>query len=387
MRILCLAFALSILLLHAASNSVFAQQQQLSQAPAPAPAAVDRVRSVENAVKLRKNAWTVGIATGQLEAAYPRLAADLAKVLDDGDNLRVLPMITYGSVGNVEDLLYVRNIEIAFTKSDSFEYFKKSRNIANISSRIHYITRLYDAELHILVRPEIKSLKDLEGKKVNLGTKGNAANVTAPIVFERLGIKTDPIFVDHALGLEMMKKGEISAAIRVVGKPADTFTKIPANSGFYFLPITAADYAKHFTEIYTLGKLTSEDYPTLIAPGEAISTISVPDILAVYNWQRGTDRYQRVEKFITALFANFNKLLEPPYHPKWRDVNLAATIPGWTRSEIAERLLRQAGRDDTGRMKPAFEAFLKRRGDITGQSPADNEALFREFLAWRSQQQ
>jgi len=360
--------------------------------PATAAAAAEQARiAAENALKLRKNAWTVGIATGQLEAAYPRLAADLAKALDDGDNLRILRMITYGSVGNVEDLLYLRNVEIAFTKSDSFEYFKKVKKIQNISARIHYIARLFDAELHILVRPEIKSLQDLNGKKVNLGTRGNAANVTAPIVFERLGIKVEAIFVDHNLGLEMMKKGEIAAALRVAGKPADTFAKIPANSGFYFLPISAADYAQHFTDVYMLGKLNSEDYPTLIPAGESINTISVPDILAAYNWQKGTERAARVDRFITALYKNFDKLQEAPYHPKWRDVNLAATLPGWTRAEAAERMVKQMGREEAGRLKPSFDAFVKARAGTTaatGQAAEqNNEALFREFMTWRNKQQ
>ena len=43
------------------------------------------------------NAWTVGLAGGLLEGAFIRYAADLAKVLDDGDNLRVIPMVTFGA--------------------------------------------------------------------------------------------------------------------------------------------------------------------------------------------------------------------------------------------------------------------------------------------------
>jgi len=55
--------------------------------------------------KAAANAWTVGVAGGLLEGTFIRYAADLAKVLDDGDNLRVLPIVTYGAVGNVNDLL------------------------------------------------------------------------------------------------------------------------------------------------------------------------------------------------------------------------------------------------------------------------------------------
>jgi len=49
------------------------------------------------AMKLRKNNWTVGVAGGQLSGTYMTFANELAEVLDDGDNLRVLPIVTYGA--------------------------------------------------------------------------------------------------------------------------------------------------------------------------------------------------------------------------------------------------------------------------------------------------
>ena len=337
-------------------------------APAAAP-------SPENALRERKNSGTVGIACGQLGAAYPTLAQDIAKVLDDGDNLRVIPMITYGSASNIEDLLYLASVDVAFTKADNFEYFKKTINI-NLKNRIHYITRLYDAELHILVRPEIKNLEDLRGKKVNIGTVGNAAHTTVPIVMKALGINVEMINVDHSIGLEMMKKGEVSAAMRVGGKPMDTFTKVPEGSGFRFLPISVSQYAQLFAEQYVLGQLTHKDYPKLIPEGETISTVAVPEILAVYNWPKGTDRYQRVEKFIAGLFKNFKKLQEGPFHEKWKDINLAATIPGWTRSEIAERMLKEMG---VSTVSPGPTV-----GNLGEKSPKDRDVLFQDFMQWQN---
>lgn len=344
-----------------------------AQAPRP------EASSPENAIKDRKNAGTVGIACGQLGAAYPSLAQDIAKVLDDGDNLRVIPMITYGSVGNIEDLLYLRNVDVAFTKSDNFDSFKQSLKV-NLKDRIHYITRLYDAELHILVRPEIKTLEDLRGKKVNIGVAGNAAHTTVPVVMKALGIDIEMIKVDHAIGLEMMKNGEISAAMRVGGKPMDTFTKVPENSGFRFLSVSASQYAQHFVDKYVLGKLTSKDYPKLIPEGETITTVAVPDILAVYNWPKGTDRYNRVEKFIVSFFKNFKKLQEGPFHEKWKDINLAATIPGWTRSEIAERMLKEMGASNADASVQHTAASV---GDAV-KTPKERDALFQEFMQWQN---
>jgi TRAP transporter TAXI family solute receptor len=340
----------------------------------------------EEQIKERKNRGTVGLAAGQLGAAYPRLSQDLAKVLDDGDDLRVIPMITYGSVGNVMDLLYLRNVDIAFTKADNLAYFEKKLNI-NLKSRLHYITRLYDAELHIVVRPEIKSLEDLQGKKVNIGLPGNAANTTVPIVMKALGIEFEILNFDHAIGLEMMKKGEISGAMRVGGKPMRTFTTAPKGQGFHFLSISTSQFAQHFADKYVLGKITHEDYPDLIPEGETITTVAVPDILAVYNWPRGTDRYRRVENFIEAFFRKFDQLRTGPFHKKWKDVNLAATIPGWTRSEIAERMLQELAIKGSNPLRNEFNSFLSANGgNLASKTASEREAIFREFLAWRNRQ-
>ena len=59
----------------------------------------------------RVNNWTVGIAAGLLEGSFIRFAAELAKAFDDGDNLRILPIVTYGAVENIADLLYLRGVE------------------------------------------------------------------------------------------------------------------------------------------------------------------------------------------------------------------------------------------------------------------------------------
>jgi uncharacterized protein len=371
-----MSVALRLLVLLLLSLTVGMRAAQAQGAPAP---------SIEEAIKEKRNKWTVGIATGQLDAAYPTLAQDMAKVLDDGDNLRVIPMITYGSAGNMEDLLYLRNVDIAFTKSDNFAHFKEKTGI-NLRNRIHYITRLFDAELHVLVRPEIQTWADLRGKKVNIGVVGNAAHTTVPIVMKSLGIDIELVMVDHAIGLEMMKKGEISAAMRVGGKPMNTFTKVPPDSGFHFLSIDVSEFAQKFADTYVLGTLTKEDYPTLIKPGETITTIAVPDILAVYNWPKNSERYQRVERFITAFFRNFKKLQDEPFHAKWKDVNLAATIPGWTRSEIAERMLREMVSNTNGPSRQEFNAFLAQGNapGLSAKTSSEQDALFRQFLDWRS---
>ena len=340
----------------------------------------------ESTIKERKNAWTVGIAGGLIDGTYMRFADELAKVLDDGDNLRILPMVSYGAASNLDDLLYLRGVDLAVTQSDVFEYFRTERKTPNLQNRIHYILRLPIAELHILAKTEIRSLEDLRGKKINFGPAGSGSSLTGTIVFQRLGVQVDQVLIDQQSALQKLRSGEVDALVRVVGKPVDFFTRIPPNSGLHLVPIP---YTKTFADYYTVGEFEAKDYPALIAEGEKIETIAVPAVLSVFNWPKASERYRRIERFTERLFANWDEFLVAPRHPKWRDVNLGATVPGWTRHTIAQQMLErfygpsEPAQEDISR---DFQAFLNRIGTGAPASQADREVLFRQFLQWREQQ-
>ena len=189
------------------------------------------------ALRVKKNNWTIGIAGGQLSGTYMTFANELAEVLDDGDNLRILPIVTYGAASNMDDLLYLRNVDVAVTQSDVFDYFRNQRKIANLEYRVNYIVRLPVSEMHVLARNEIKSIEDLRGKKVSFGPAGSASSLTGTIVFQRLGVQVEQVLYDNPTALQKLKSGELAALVRVIGRPVDFFAKIPVNSGLHFVPI------------------------------------------------------------------------------------------------------------------------------------------------------
>lgn len=336
-------------------------------------------------LKARKNIWTVGVAGGLMSGTNMTFADEMAQVLDDGDNLRIIPMVTYGAASNLDDLLYLRGVDVAITQSDVFEYFRTQRKIPNLEGRIHYILRLPISEMHVLASTDIKSIQDLKGKKVNFGPAGSASSLTGSIVFQRFGIKVEPTLYDNSVAMQKLKSGEIAALIRVIGKPIDFFAKIPSSAGLHFVPLP---FSKAFADYYTLGELTSQEYPGLVPAGETVDTIGVPSVLAVFNWPKNTDRYRRVQRFVEALYTKWDKFLAPPRHPKWKDVNLAATVPGWTRWSVAEDMLRKVRQDSIAEAPTAsseFSAFVKNK-TVAIDAPEQREALFREFLQWQQRQ-
>src|ERR1700760_4465014 len=181
------------------------------------------------------NAWTVGLAGGLLEGAPIRLAAEIARVVDDGDKMHVLPVVTRGPTENVNSLLYLRGIDIAIINSDSLDEYKSQ--VPDIQNKINYVLNLFPSELHVFVRPEIQSLHDLVGKKVNFNTLGTAAAYSGPLIFSRLGLDVEKSFIPHPTALQQMRKGEIAAVVFITSKPVDAFVRGRFEPGFKFLPV------------------------------------------------------------------------------------------------------------------------------------------------------
>src|SRR5438105_4570525 len=183
----------------------------LALQPATVDAQGQSVRPLQRIEKEKMNAWTVGLAGGLLEGAPIRLAAEIARVADDGPNLHILPIVTRGATENLNSLLYLRGVDMAIINSDALEEYKIQ--VPEIRSRITYLLNLFPSELHIFVRPEIESLQDLAGKKVNFNTQGTAAAYSGPLIFSRLGINAEKTFIPHQVALEQMRKGEMAAVV------------------------------------------------------------------------------------------------------------------------------------------------------------------------------
>ena len=305
--------------------------------PARGEAAVVRPASLPDE-RERINAWTVGLAGGLLEGAPLRLAAEMARIAYDGPNLHILPIVTRGATDNLNSLLYLRGVDTAIINSDALEEYKIQA--PDIQRRITYLLNLFPSELHIFVRPEIESLQDLAGKKVNFNTQGTAAAYSGPLIFSRLGISAENTFMPHQVALEQMRKGEMAAVVFITSKPVDAFVKGRWEPGFKFLPVK---YESKFEDYYLPAVLEAGEYPGLIKQGERVSTIAVPTALVAFNWQPQTNRYQRVARFVDFLFTRIDKLQAAGFDPKWKSINLAATVPGLDRFAAAQEWLdRQA---------------------------------------------
>jgi uncharacterized protein len=328
----------------------------------------------------RGNLGAVGVITGMEGGTYARTGADL-EILDD-DTLRVLPTLGKGSLQNLSDILYLRGIDIGFVQADALTYAKQHNMFANLTQSIRYIAKLYDEEVHVLVRKDIMTIGDLDGQRVNVDVSGSGSAMTAEILLDALGIKAKVEHDRQVNGVQKLKNGEIAGIIHVGGAPIPLLSDVNGESGIHFL---AVPLNEALAQTYLPDQFTHASYPSLIPADVTVPTIAVGDVLAVFAWPKHTERYDNVNRFVNNFFSKFDQFQQPPRHPKWREVQLDAEVPGWIRLQSAQDwLTKQSSARTAGAATQArFNDFLSRTnsGRDNKLSDTDREKLFQQFLA------
>lgn len=331
------------------------------------------------ATKQALNQNTVTVISGTIGGTYVQFGADLASVLDDGNKLRVLSIVGRGSVQSVADILFLQGVDLGIVRSDTLDYLERRGFAKDIKKQFTYVTKLYNEEMTVLAPKTIKSLKDLNGKRVSVDLPNGGTFVTAHTVFERIGVKPQFFYIEQRIAMEKLIKGELDAVIVCGGKPYKSVSNFKNDGRFHLAKV---DYDKPLQKDYLPATFNSKDYPNLIAEGETVDTIAVPAVLAAYNWAPNTERYRKLTTFVEAFFTKFPAFQNPPFHPKWKEVSLSAPLADWQRLPYAENWLKTHNVEAVTRTR--FDEFLKQTpaAAATIKSDTDRETLFKQFQAW-----
>jgi TRAP transporter TAXI family solute receptor len=320
--------------------------------------AVAQKLSSREQMRKKVNENVLFLMGGQPGATFSQLAHDISVVVDDPNNLRVLPVEGGAAVQNVEDVVFLRSIDLALTTQEAMNHLKAKRELGpNLEQQVTYIATLFPNPLQILARSGAKSINDLSGKKVNFNNKGSATAQFVPQIFKTLGVNVQQeLFMAQGDALEKLRSGEIDATICSCPVPVPAFVNVKAEWGLQFVTVP---YDKPLQATYLPASMRNEDYPALIGKEEVVDTIAAITVLISFNWPKGTERYQRTAKFIDAFFSKFSEFHKPPRHPLWKTVNLAATIPGWTRFAAADEWLRNWRGGQAKGQEADFKQFMR----------------------------
>ena len=330
------------------------------------------------------NANVVTIMAGSPNGTDLGIAYDIAHVVDDGDNLRVLPIVGKGAAQSVKDVMFLKGVDMGITQANIIKYFARSGELGpNLSDQIVYVAKLFTEEVHIIVRSDVTDVKELDGKLVNFGEEGSGTDITAQLVLDALGVNVQRLHLSDPEAIEKLKSGEIAAVIIMAGKPAPELAGLKGAEGLKFLRIP---YPKELEDAYYPALLTHDDYPELVRAGESVDTVSVCTVLIAFNWGGDNFRYKRVAKFVDAFFNKFDEFLQPSRNPKWREVNFAATLEGWRRSPASQAWIDRA-ENVAGAIPKNFDNFLAHTAQVSGRPISDSERadLFRAFLEWNKE--
>ena len=368
-----------------------------------APAENPKPRISYDEKKREANDIAVTVVVSGISCTCARFTEDIRNVVNDlgPEGIRVLPVLGVGGLQNLNDVLFLKNIDMAVVDEDNLRLLKKKDPAlyANIEQRVQYITKLYNSEFQILARNDIGSYDDLRGKKVNFNLKDSQTEVTADTVFGALDLPVQRSYYDNDEALKRLMSGELSAMIILTGAPQVTLSKVKKEDGLHFLPLDQESLPQHnlrdLFASYLPAQLTHELYPNLIAEGTTVPTIANRALLVAYTWPENSPRYKRIAKFVDAFFSKIDQFDNPSRHPKWREVNLSAEMPGWVRfkpaadwlathrnqamTAIPDKSLDRSSPD----LKAAFGSFIQKNGASSGQQPLsakDRELLFAKFL-------
>jgi len=316
-----------------------------------------------------------------------QIGEDLAVITDDGATRRLLPVVGKGSLQNIVDLRALRGIDLAILQVDVLEQAKQQNLFPGVGSSLTYVTKLYNEEFHLLARRGINTVADLANQRVNVDVPGAGTGITARRLFELLGVAVTFTNDDQGTAVEKLRRGDIAAVAFVSGKPAPMFQGLDSNNGFHLLAIPLSPT---IIAAYVPTRLTADDYPGLIAPGQPITTVAVGTVLAAANLAPGSPRYLNVANFVDTFFTGFQSLTEPGHHPKWREVNLYADLPGWIRFPPADQWLQRnapSPSQPAEDLKTAFSRFIEDRqkaGGGAALTDQQKEDLFQQFRRWQT---
>jgi uncharacterized protein len=333
------------------------------------------------------NRGVVQLETARAAGISVRIAEDLASIIDDGATRRVLPVVGKGSLQDLTDLKLLRGIDMVILQLDVLDYARQQNLFPGIGDWVTYIAKLYNEEFHLLARKDITRVTDLANQKVNVDLRGAGTAITAARLFDLLKIPVTMTNDDQEAALEKLRKGEIAALCFVSGKPAPIFRGLDGSDGFHFLAIP---FDPAVTATYLPTRLTAADYPALVPSDQPVDTVAVGAVLAAASLQVGSERYRNLVNFVEAFFTGFQTLQEPGHHPKWREVNITAELPGWRRFPPAEQWLQRnvqvAAAPLPQDLKDIFSRFIDERQKASGGlllSQQQKDELFRQFQLWQ----
>ena len=280
----------------------------------------------------------MGMVTGSSTGTYYQFGNQVAAVAKKvGVGIEV--KTSEGSLANIRRLTSNENAALGIVQSDVLGYLARSNDpeLQKVATELRLIFPFYNEEVHILGRRNIKTLADLNGKVVALGSKGSGSWLTAVNLFRMVGV--EPKEIQHLSPSDAVRDvivGAVDAMVFVGGKPVKVFSDIAQmrNNPVYSDMIPNV----HFLEIndpkvlreYNAASIGPADYSWVTAP---VNTVTVKAALISYDFSNPGNSYHKARcaqlKKVGKEMREELPNLKRSGHPKWKEVDLDGGMGIW----------------------------------------------------------
>jgi hypothetical protein len=216
------------------------------------------------------------IASGAVDGAYYPIAGAISRMTSDSRDLNFLVAVesSAGSVANVQ-LLKSGEADFALLQNDVAYYAFNGITLEAFAGKpvknISGVFSVYPEIVHIVARKsaDVRSVRDLKGKRVVLGAPGSGAEQNALQVLKAHGIREIDVrtmqSVARTAALDQLKAGAVDAVFvsTALGSPLIADAMASGKLTLIGISDTVGDALRRSYPFYTLEKIPANAYPGL----------------------------------------------------------------------------------------------------------------------------
>lgn len=256
-------------------------------------------------------------STGGDQGTYYGFGTVLAQYVTSNSDTKVTAVVSNGSQDNVEQM-DMNTAQLGFVQSDVMSYAYNGERlfegvpVTNFST----VAALYMEQVQIVtLDPNIKSVADLKGKNVSIGSSGSGVYYNALDILGAYDLTEEdinPTFQSFGDSVDALQDGKIDAAFVVAGAPTTAVTSLATSRDVYLISLDEEHIAKlkETSPYYTESTIAADVYGT----AEDCTTVAVGAIVIA----RDDVSQQDVYNFISTIYENIDSLS----HDKAKELDL-----------------------------------------------------------------
>jgi TRAP transporter TAXI family solute receptor len=215
------------------------------------------------------------VATGPPGAVYREIGGRLARLLDERmPDQEVVTVETGASHDNLV-LLDEGEADLGLANLDSI----LDTDVAAPGSMVSSVGRLYDSFVHLVVTAgsPVRSLHDLEGRRVSIGAVNSGTEFTAEQIIDVTGVRPEVGRLDQADSAEALDSAEIDAMFSLTGLPTPAIAGLAERRALRLIDLadTADLMVTAYPEAYFAATIPATTYSGIPAG----PTMSIPNLL------------------------------------------------------------------------------------------------------------